>query len=162
MAGETVFREKSIERISSPDQINDYIKLSDPGVWFVLAAIVVILAGACIFGTFGDIDSTVPCVGISRDGKMVCLVKKEYADRLNGDLKAKIDGEEYAATKASDKPATVWETTDSYSLYVGDLQPGEWVYELLVDGEFPDGAYEVSLITEEITPLSFLFGSDEK
>ena len=46
MANETVFRDKSIERISSPDQLNDYVKLSDPGIWFVLAAIVVILTGA--------------------------------------------------------------------------------------------------------------------
>ena len=59
MANETVFRDKSIERISSPEQLNDYVKLSDPGVWFVLAAITVLLIGACIFGVCGNVDSTV-------------------------------------------------------------------------------------------------------
>ncbi len=66
---ETVFRDKAIERISSPDLLNDYVRLSDPGVWFVLAAITALLTGACIFGVFGHIDSTVPGVGIAKNGK---------------------------------------------------------------------------------------------
>ena len=162
MANETVFRDKSIERLSSPDQLNDYVKLSDPGIWFILAAIVVILTGACVFGIVGHIDSTVPGVGIVKEGKMVCLVKKEYGDRFGKDMKARIDGREYRASLRSDKPVTVWDTTDSYALYVGNMQTGEWVYEIDVDGEFTDGDYEVSLITDEISPLSFLFGRDEE
>ncbi len=162
MSNETVFREKAIERMSSPDQLNDYVRLSDPGVWFVLAAITVILTGACIFGAFGHIDSTVPGVGITKEGRMVCLVKKEYGDRFTADMTAKIDGVKYAAVLRDDKPKTVWDTTDPYALYVGEMQPGEWVYELDVDGTFSDGTYEVSLVTEQISPLSFLFGNNEK
>ena len=125
MANETVFRDKSIERLSSPDQLNDYVKLSDPGIWFILAAILIILTGACIFGAVGHIDSTVPGVGIVRDGRMVCLVKKEYGDRFKKGMKAKIDGGEYNVSLRSDKPVTVWDSTDSYALYVGNMQPGE-------------------------------------
>ena len=92
MENDTVFRDKSIERLSSPDQLNDYVKLSDPGIWFILAAIVVVLTGACIFGIFGHIDSKVPGVGIVKEGRMVCLVKKEYGDRFKPGMKAGIDG----------------------------------------------------------------------
>ena len=162
MANETVFRDKSIERISSPDLLNDYVKLSDPGVWFVLAAAMIILIGACIFGIFGHVDSTVPGVGISKKGKMVCLVKKEYGDRFSDDMEAKIDGEKHRAFLRGDTPKTVWNTTDAYSLYVGDMQPGEWVYELDIEGTFEDGTYTVSLVTEKLSPLSFLFGNNEK
>ena len=161
MADETVFREKSIERLSSPDRLNDYVKLADPGVWFILAAIVVILAGACIFGVFGHFDSTVPGVGIVSGGRMVCLVKKEYGSRFGDNMKAKVDGREYAASLRSDKPVTVGDTTDSYALYLGNMQPGEWVYEIDVDGDFADGNYEADLVTDEISPLSFLFGPDD-
>ena len=144
MENDTVFRDKSIERLSSPDQLNDYVKLSDPGIWFILAAIVVVLTGACIFGIFGHIDSKVP------------------GDRFKPVMKAGIDGKEYTAVLRSDKPVTVWDSTDDYALYVGNMQPGEWVYEIDVDGEFTDGNYEVELITDEISPLSFLFGSNEE
>ena len=162
MANETIFREKSIERISSPDQLNDYVKLSDPGIWFILAAITVILAGACIFGVFGHIDSTVPGVGIVSEGDMVCLIKKEYGSRFTNDMKVKIDNVEYNASLRSDKPVTVRDSMDPYALHVGDLQPGEWVYELDVQGIFADGTYEALLVTEEISPLSFLFGNSNE
>lgn len=158
MENETIFRDKSIERISSPDQLNDYVKLSNPGIWFILAAIMIILAGACVLGIFGHIDSTVPGVGIAKDGRMVCLVKKEYGDRFEKDMTVKVDGEEYNAALRNSKPVTVWETTDPYALFVGDMQPGEWVYEIDVEGIFTDGSYEAQLVTERISPLSFLFG----
>ncbi len=71
MENKTIFRDKSIERISSPDQLNDYIKLANPGVWFILLAILILLTGACIFGTIGHIDSYVPGVMISEDNHSV-------------------------------------------------------------------------------------------
>ena len=52
-----VFRKKSIERISSPEQLNDYIRVSNPGIWLLLATIVILLAGACVWAAFGTIES---------------------------------------------------------------------------------------------------------
>lgn len=157
MENETIFRDKSIERISSPDQLNDYVRLSNPGVWFILSAIMVILIGACIFGALGHIDSSVPAVGIAKDGKMVCLVKKEFGNRFTQDMKLKIDDREYNVSVRSPKPVTVWDTTDPYALFIGDMQPGEWVYEMDVEGSFTDGAYAADLVTEEVSPVTFLF-----
>lgn len=158
MENETIFRDKSIERISSPDRLNDYVRLSNPGIWFILIAILIILSGACIFGVFGHIDSSVPGVGIAKDGRMVCLVKKEYGERFTKDMKLLVDGKEYGAALRGSNPVTVWETTDPYALFVGDMQPGEWVYEVDVEGTFADGSYEAELVTERISPLSFIFG----
>ena len=158
MDNKTIFREKSIERLSSPEKLNDYVRLSNPGVWFILSSVLIILAGFIIFGVFGHIDSWVPGVGISRNGKMVCLVKKEYGERFSQDMKVEIDGERYNVSLRSPRPATVWETTDSYALFIGDMQPGEWVYEIDVDGDFADGSYEAKLITERISPISFILG----
>ena len=33
-----LFREKSLEKVSSPEQLNDYIRVSNPGVWIAVAA----------------------------------------------------------------------------------------------------------------------------
>ncbi len=52
---DSVFREKSIESITSPDKLNDYIRVSTPGVWLVMAAIVILLAGVLIWGVFGTV-----------------------------------------------------------------------------------------------------------
>lgn len=158
MKTEKIFREKSIERVSSPEQLDDYIRLSNPGVWFVLSAIIIILVGACIFGIFGRIDSVVPGVGVAKEGHMTCLIKKEYADHFTEDMQAEIEGKRYEIS-LSDKPVTVSEDADSYTLFLGDMQPGERVYEAEVEGTFEDGSYEAKVITERIGPFSFLYNN---
>lgn len=42
---ETVFRKKTLDRISSPEQITDYLRVTNPGIWVVLVAVILLLAG---------------------------------------------------------------------------------------------------------------------
>ena len=49
----TIFRQKSMDRISSPEQLNDYIRVASPGVWMLLIACVVFLAGICAYVFLG-------------------------------------------------------------------------------------------------------------
>ena len=52
--GRSIFRAKSLERVSSPEELNDYIRVTTPSVQIVLLAIVILLVGIlawCVFGT---------------------------------------------------------------------------------------------------------------
>jgi hypothetical protein len=158
MANETVFRDKSIERISSPEQLNDYVRLTTPGVWFVVGAILIILIGACVFGAVGHIDSSVPGACISDGENVVCLVKREYGERFTEDMHVQVKGSEYGVSLRDAKPVAIGSDIDSYVLFVGNMELGEWVYEIDVDGQIPEGVYEARLVTERISPLSFIFG----
>ena len=51
-----LFRKKSMDRISSPEELNDYIRVTTPSVWLVLTATVIILVGALIWGALGTVD----------------------------------------------------------------------------------------------------------
>ncbi|MBR5336988.1 MAG: hypothetical protein IK152_03295 [Lachnospiraceae bacterium] len=51
-----LFREKSMERVSSPEKLNDYIKVTTPSVWLVLTIAVLLLVGALVWGVFGTVD----------------------------------------------------------------------------------------------------------
>ena len=53
---DSVFRQKSMDKITSPEQMNDYIRVSNPSVWMVLAAVIVLLLGVCVWGAFGHLD----------------------------------------------------------------------------------------------------------
>lgn len=44
--------QKSLNRVKSPEDLNDYIRVANPGVWLVLVAVVILLAGVCIWGFF--------------------------------------------------------------------------------------------------------------
>ena len=50
-----IFRQKSIKRVSSPEQLNDYIRVTTPSVWIVLAALVVLLAGMLAWSVLGRV-----------------------------------------------------------------------------------------------------------
>ena len=52
-----LFRKKSLDRVSSPEQLNDYIRVTSPSVWLVLLAIVLLLAGILIWSTFGKVEA---------------------------------------------------------------------------------------------------------
>ena len=49
-----LFREKSLERVSSPEELNNYIRVTTPSVWLILLATLILLLGMlawCILGT---------------------------------------------------------------------------------------------------------------
>ena len=52
-----LFREKSVTKVSSPEQLNDYIRVSTPAAWLVLVAIVLLLAGVVLWGFLGRLES---------------------------------------------------------------------------------------------------------
>lgn len=52
----SIFRSKSIDRVSSPEQLDDYIKVTTPSVWLILIATAVLIVGAVIWGIFGTIQ----------------------------------------------------------------------------------------------------------
>ena len=56
MQNSELFRKKSIERVSTPEQLNDYIRVTTPSVWAVLAAMTVLLIGMLVWGVFGSVD----------------------------------------------------------------------------------------------------------
>lgn len=51
----SIFRQKSIDKVSSPEKLDDYIKVTTPGVWITLCAIVLLLVGTLIWGFFGEL-----------------------------------------------------------------------------------------------------------
>lgn len=53
--GQNIFRKTSLDRISSPERLNDYIKVSNPGVWLILAAVAALLAAAVVWGCTAEI-----------------------------------------------------------------------------------------------------------
>lgn len=41
------FRQESLDRAKSPEQLDDYIRVSNPGVWMVLGAVQILLFDGC-------------------------------------------------------------------------------------------------------------------
>lgn len=126
-----LFRKSSIERVSSPEQLNDYIRVTNPGVWLVLAAVIALLIGACVWGMFGHLDTTISAPVEVRGGEARLLL--EDGQQIDPDAPVVIGGRKFSLGPAV----------------------GGGAYSVSVD--LPDGDYQAAVVTERIAPLSFVF-----
>lgn len=148
-----IFREKSIQRISSPESLNEYIKVTGPTVWSVLLAIVVLLIGVCVWGVIGHLDTQISAVCVSQNGEAVCLVSEEDIADINSELTVRIGTNEYSIVEIPSNPNKV---TDEYIIHKFDDITNLWVYEIKIDANLQDGIYDAYIITESVSPMSFV------
>ena len=141
-----VFRQKSVERIASPEQLQDYMRVTTPGTWMVLAAVVLLLAGLIVSSALVNVESKITEQAVvAEDGLMLdialplsqkSLVAPGMPVRV-ADREAKID--------------MVFQAEDAVEVIA--TLPG--------DGEkLAPGTYDVEIITETVRPISFLFSRD--
>ena len=152
-----IFRKKSIDRMSSPEQLNDYIKVTNPGVWMALAAIVILLVGVCVWGVFGTLETKLSVAAVSQDGQTVLYVKEDNVASVRENMNVYIGGEVYKVTSVSAQPVTVTEGISEYARHTGELSIGEWVYVVHIDGNMPDGVYKAQVVVDSVSPLYFVF-----
>ena len=53
---DSIFRKKSMDRVTGPESLNDYIRVTSPSVWIALLALVVLLVGLLAWSIFGRIE----------------------------------------------------------------------------------------------------------
>jgi len=53
---QTLFRKKAMARISSPEDLTSYLRVTSPGMWIILAAVIVLLAGLFAWSAVGTLE----------------------------------------------------------------------------------------------------------
>jgi hypothetical protein len=53
---QSIFREKAVDRVSSPEQLNDYIHVTSPSVWIVMATVLILIVGMLVWSIFGTVE----------------------------------------------------------------------------------------------------------
>lgn len=152
-----IFRKKSVERVASPEQLNDYVRVANPGVWLALAAVLALLVGACIWGVFGRLDTTLTAVAIAEKGSISVYVKEADISSVEEGMTVTIADREYTVSLISAAPIAVTAELGDYALHLGGLQVGEWVYTVVLAGELADGIYAADILIDSVSPMSFVF-----
>ena len=151
-----LFREKSLERISSPERLNDYIRVSTPSVWMLLGAIVALLTGVCVWGVFGHMDTVLSVVAVSEKGVVTAYVRQADIEKLPAEADVSVDGTEGRTLRIGDQPVPVDAAFTEYMRHVGGLREGEWVYPVTLAVDCPDGVYTARIVIDSVSPMSFV------
>ncbi len=132
-----IFRKKSMERISSPEQLTDYLRVTNPGIWVLLAAVITLLGGLFAWSMTGSLETLADGVAVVEDGQAQIMVIDSGRGEIKSGMTVRVGGEEYSI-------ATV--ESDDY---------GRTVAYAPIDKT--DGRYDVKIVTESIHPIKFLF-----
>jgi hypothetical protein len=152
-----LFRQSSLERISSPEELNDYVRVANPGVWMILAAIVILLIGFCVWGVLGELETTVSGVLITNDDGTCCFVAEEDITKIKSGMVIRCNDEEYTVNEISGSSMDANSALTDYAMHVGGFTEGQWIHAISINEESAvEGTFPASIIIESVKPISFI------
>ncbi len=163
-----LFKKSSMERISSPEKLNDFIKVSNPTSWMVLGAALSIVLGLLCWGIFGRLNESVLFNGHMKDGNLYCYANGNLAQQLESGMPATItaqgSGESFSGyiLSVADHPLSFDEATRGITsdYILSSLGITGWNIAVVVESEAPlyEGVvYTVSVVTDTYRPIEMVF-----
>jgi len=73
----SVFRKSSIDRVQSPEQLNDYIRVSNPSAWIIIIAAIILLASILVWSIFGTLEMEKNVTSTDANGNVVVAAVTE-------------------------------------------------------------------------------------
>ena len=135
---QTLFRKKIIDRISSPEQLTDYLRVTEPGIWVVLFAVIMFLVGLFVYAGIGTLETVKPVkVSVIDNSAIVIMTENES---IVADMPLRVEDVETVIT-ATD--------TDEYGRTFG-----------YAEVELKGGIYDGELVVEQTHPIEFLFDNN--
>ena len=154
-----LFRKKSIDRISSPEALHDYMRVTSPRLWMILAAVVLLLAGFIIYASTANMENAIPVkVRLERyhlDANEETGDQERDVTIVTSDLPLDQMNEIKAGMKlrlGKEEGHVAW-------IFTGEGEEHVTVTYEMDHGFIPmdDGEYDGELILESTTPISFLW-----
>lgn len=134
---QSLFREKTIERISSPEKLTDYLRVTSPGIWVVLGAVIILLGGMFIWASIGTLETKVSVKVMVDDYTAVII--SDGTTVLEEGMPVQISTQNcYIAATAQDEYGRVYGLTEV---------------------TLPDGTYDGIAVVEQVRPIDFLLES---
>lgn len=152
-----LFKKEAMEQLTSPEKLDDYIRVSKPSIWLLLGAILIFLAGVLVWGLFGHLDVTVNGAAVVKDGVISCYISAEDSSDVKTGIKVTIDKTDSTIREISEKPELLTQKEDAGILDAGKFAPGALVCEAAAgETDLPDGIYRAEITVERISPASFV------
>lgn len=156
MERKDIFRKKAVDRVTSPEQLNDYIHVTSPSIWMLLTGIILILVGAIVWGIFGNLYTTVNGSGVVSNHNMVIYISAEDRTSVKEGMTVTANGTKTVIREIADEPEKIADDMSEYVLEAAGLKSGDWAYKAQADTELEDGIYSVGITVETVHPMKFV------
>lgn len=162
-----IFRKKSLDRIQSPEKLDDYIKVASPGVWLILTAVILLLVGVCCWGIFGRMDTRINAVVMSNGYYCYAAVDSEKIDSVKVGDEVTAEDRVYTVAEINTEPVELTLVDSSYLLRLLGKNADTYVCLVLLSDTYVKdeeigtdileaGAYKASILVDSVSPISFV------
>jgi hypothetical protein len=152
-----LFRKKNIEKISSPEQLNDFIKVSKPSIWLILIAIILIIVGVGIWSVSGKLETRESAVISVSNGEGHIYLTYDQVGKVDSGMTVRVDNCEGTIVGVDYSPIKINDEFDIYTKQLGKMTEDEWYYDASVDIDLEDGVYSSDIVIDSVSPIYFLF-----
>lgn len=155
---EKLFREKSLERISSPENLNEYLKVASPGVWLIMISVILVIVGGIFWASSGYVEKTVETALVSDGaGENYLIIKGNEKDNIAVDMEVRVpDRDSAKIVSVSATPIHPDENMSEYAYHLAGISGDEWIYVATVDGDYLEGTYPATIILGKTGLLTFI------
>ncbi len=153
---EKLFRKTGIDRVNSPEQLNEYIRVANPAIWLVLAAVVSLLLGVLVWGVFGSVETQVKAGVVVEDQTAVCYVTAQYTSQMKPGMTVTIGDVTGSIQSVDDTPVSAAGLSD-YLRYLTGFTADDFCCTATLDVQgVSDGEYAALVTLSSLHPISFV------
>ena len=135
---QNLYRQKSMDRISSPEQLNDYLRVTNVSVWVIPIAVILLLAGMLIWSATATIESYA-----------------EGSSQVQGGVMTiRFDDQQFAKKVEAGMPVR---TGDTETVIAGIGHDADGLIIATANTSLADGYYPVRVSYKQTQVLSLLF-----
>ena len=124
------------DKITSPEQLNDYLRVTNPRVWVVFVVVILIMIAFVAWSFAGTIETLTDAKAVITGGRAELIVLNAEPGSVKKGMTVRVGKDEYEISEVSE---------DEYGRVIAYAPIGK-----------DDGSYDAKIVTESITPISFL------
>lgn len=163
----SIFNQHAAEKLRSPDDLDKYVRVTNPSVWVLLIACIALVLGLLAWGIFGTVSTSVNAMGVNSNGTTICFLDAKSATHVEVGDQASIDGQTMTVSDISTVPVS---RDEARAMVANDylastLMTEDWAYVVTLEPDSSgtdlksDVPLDVTITTERVAPISLIFST---
>ena len=139
--GKKLFRQSEQELGTSPEQLQDYIRVTNPLVWMILVAVILLLAGGIVAASFGKVEVTLNASAYVESGTAYIDMATPNASKLKKGMTVRFTEQDTEAQ------------SEKIEWLTSELAEASFTVDLPDATQYP---YPCVVVTDVVSPITFL------
>ena len=159
----SIFRPQAVEQMSSPDELDKFLKVTNPRVWIALLAVLALLVGLTAWGIFGTVNTSVSVKAVRLDDGIMCFIDSNEVEYVKAGNNAYVNGRPGKVKSVATIPLSQEEVRGALgSDFLSEtVLEDKWGYQVTFDvadeNDLPERVpLTCAITTERVSPFEYM------